>query len=94
MPQWTPAVAQGITGVTNDCNTNPSVGVFSSVTPISQQKLPHVSSGGAVYYGFPNHDASAENTYIYQQQPFSACPSSTLLSLQPARQPQAVTLNV
>ena len=87
MSQWTPAVTQCITGVTSDGNTNPSVGVFSSVTPISQQKFPHVSSGGTVYYGFPNHDASAENT------PFAADPSNTLPSLQPAPQPQAVKLN-
>ena len=93
MSQWTPAVAQCITGVTSDGNTNPSVGVFSSVTPISQQQFPHVSSGSTVYYGFPNHDASAENTYTYQQQPFAADPSNTLPSLQPAPQPQAVTLN-
>ena len=93
MSQWTPAVAQCITEVTSDGNTNPSVGVFSSVTPISQQQFPHVSSGGTVNYGFPNHDASAENTYIYQQQPFAADPSNTLPSLQPAPQPQAVTLN-
>ena len=93
MSQWTPAVTQCITGVTSDGNTNPSVGVFSSVTPISQQQFPHVSSGGTVYYGFPNHDASAENTYIYQQQPFAADPSNTLPSLQPAPQSQAVTLN-
>ena len=88
-----PAVAQFIAGVTSDGNTNPSVGVFSSVTPISQQQFPHISSGGTVYYGFPNHDASAENTYIYQQQPFAAEPSITLPSLQRAPQPQAVTLN-
>ena len=93
MSQWTPAVTQCITGVTSDGNTNPSVGVFSSVTPISQQQFPHVSSGGTVYYGFPNHDASAENTYIYQQQPFAADPSNTLPSLQPVPQPQALTLN-
>ena len=62
MSQWTPAVTQCITGVTSDGNTNPSVCVFSSETPISQQQFPHVSSGGTVYYGFPNHDASAENT--------------------------------
>ena len=93
MSQWTPAVTQCITGVTSDGNTNPSVGVFSSVTPISQQQFPHVSSGGTVYYGFPNHDTLAENTYIYQQQPFAADPSNTLPSLQPAPQPQAVTLN-
>ena len=93
MSQWTLAVTQCITGVTSDGNTNPSVGVFSSVTPISQQQFPHVSSGGTVYYGFPNHDASAENTYIYQQQPFAADPSNTLPSLQPVPQPQAVTLN-
>ena len=93
MSQWTPAVAQCITGVTSDGNTNPSVGVFSSVRPISQQQFPHVSSGGTVYYGFPNNNASAENTYKYQQQPFAADPSNTLPSLQPAPQPQAVTLN-
>ena len=93
MPQWTPVVAQCIAGVTSDGNTNPSVGVFSSVTPISQQQFPHISSGGTVYYGFPNHDASAENTYIYQQQPFAAEPSITLPSLQRAPQSQAVTLN-
>ena len=81
MPQWTPAVAQCIAGVTSDGNTNPSVGVFSSVTPISQHQFPHVSSGGTVYYGFLNHDASAENTYMYQQQPFAADPSNTLPSL-------------
>ena len=40
MSKWTPAVAQCITGVTRDGNTNPSVGVFSSVTPISQQQFP------------------------------------------------------
>ena len=84
MSQWTPTVAQRITGVTSDGNTNPSVGVFSSVTPIAQQPFPHVSSGGTVYYGFPNHDASAENTYIYQQQLFTADLSNTLPSLQPA----------
>ena len=93
MSQWTHAAAQCIAGVTSDGNTNPSVGVFSSVTPISQQQFPHVSSGGTVYYGFPNHDASAENTYIYQQQPLAADPSNTLPSLQRAPQPQAVTLN-
>ena len=93
MFQWTPAVARCITGVTSVDNTNRSVGVFSSVTPISQQQFQHVSRGGTVYYGFPNHDASAENTYIYQQQPFAADPSNTLPSLQPAPQPQAVTLN-
>ena len=91
--QSTPAVAQCITGVTNDGNTNPLLGVFSSVTPISQQKFSHVSSGGTVYYGFPNHDASAENIYVYQQQPFAAYPSNTLPSLQLAPEPQAVTLN-
>ena len=97
---WTPAVDtsghqqfQCAIGVTNDGNANPSVGVFSSVTPISQQQFPHVSRGGTVYYGFSNHDASAENTYIYQQQPFAAYPSNTLPSLQPVPQPQTVTLN-
>ena len=89
MSQWTPAVAQCITGVTSDVNTNTSVGVFSSVT----QQFPHVSSGGVVCYGFPNHNSSAENTYIHQQQPFTAYPSNTLPSLQPAPQPQTVTLN-
>ena len=84
MSQWTPAIAQRITGVTSDGNTNPSVGVFSSITPISQQQFLHVSSGGTVYYGFPNHDASAENTYIYQQQPFAADLSNKLPSLEPA----------
>ena len=84
MSKWTPAVAQFIAGVTSDGNTNPSVGVFSSVTPISKQQFPQVSSGGTVYHGFPNHDASAENTYIYQQQPFAADASNTLPSLQPA----------
>ena len=48
MSQWTPAVAQCIAGVTSDGNTNPSVGVFSSVTPISQQQFPHVSCSGTV----------------------------------------------
>ena len=48
MSQWTPAVAQCIAGVTSDGNTNPSVGIFSSVTPISQQQFPHVSSSGTV----------------------------------------------
>ena len=47
----------------------------------------------AFYYGIPNHKASAENTFIYQQQPFTADPSNTLPSLQPAPQPQAVSLN-
>ena len=37
--QWTPAVAQCDTGVTSDGNTNPPVGVFTSVTPISQHQL-------------------------------------------------------
>ena len=92
MSQWTPAVAQCITGVTSDGSTNPSIGIFSSVTPISQQQFPHISSVGTVNYGFPNHDASAENSYIYQQQPFAADPSNTLPPLQPALQPQAVTL--
>ena len=92
MSQWTPAVAQCITGVTSGGNTNPSVGVFSSVTPKSQQQFPHVSMG-TVYYGFPNHDASAESFYIYQQQPFAADPSNTLPSLQLAPQLQAVTPN-
>ena len=93
MFQWTPAVAQCITEVTSDGNENPTVGVFSSVTPISHQQFPHVSRGGTVYYGFPNQDASAENTYIYQQQPLAADASNTLPSLQPAPQLQAVTLN-
>ena len=90
--QWTPAVTQCFTGITSDGNTNPSVGVSSSVTPISQQQFPHVSSDGTGYYGFHNHNASAENTYIYQQQAFAADHSNTLPSLQPAPQPQAVTL--
>ena len=93
MSKWRPAVTQCIIGLTSDGSTNPSVGVFSSVTPISQHQFPHVSSGGTVYYGFPNHDAWAENTYINQQQPFAADPSKTLPSLQPAPQSQAVTLN-
>ena len=63
------------------------------MTPISQQQISLVSSGGSVYYGFPNHDASAENTYVCQQHNFVDNPSNTLPSLQSAPQPQAVTLD-
>ena len=43
--------------------------------------------------GFPITAHQLKNTYIYQQQPFAADHSNTLPSLQPAPQPQAVTLN-
>ena len=61
--------------------------------PTSQHRFSPVSSGGTLYQGLPNNDASAGNTYAYQQQHFAAYLSDTLPSLHSVPQPQAVTLN-